>query len=124
MVYFQDGKEIAEPEEAGLYIIPTDGKHFEKVPVADKSILLFQVGEFGQLLSNDRIRATKHTVKKVQSGIERFTFALFYSANDDTVVNSISILTADARYADHKVADGSITAGQWQQASYARYRAK
>jgi isopenicillin N synthase-like dioxygenase len=122
--YFQEGEEIAEPEDAGLYIIPSDGEAFEKMPVTDKSILLFQVGEFGQLLSNDRIRATKHTVKKVKSGIERFTFALFYSAHDDTIVNSTSILTTDTRYANSKLADGTLTARQWNENSYARYRAK
>jgi isopenicillin N synthase-like dioxygenase len=83
-----------------------------------------ELGEFGQLISDDRIRATRHTVKKVKSGIERFTFALFYSANDATVVKSTSLLIADTRYADNQSPDGSITAAKWQEASYARYRAK
>jgi len=122
--YFRDGNEVDEPEEAGLYIKPTEGQEFEKINATDKSILLFQVGEFGQLISNDRIRATKHLVKKAKGGIERFTFALFYSAQDDVLIKPHSILTKDTRYAHHQLEDGSITYGKWQQASYERYRAK
>jgi isopenicillin N synthase-like dioxygenase len=122
--YFREDEEINEPEAAGLYVVPTGRKNFEKVQVTDKSILLFQVGEFGQLLSDDRIRATRHTVKKVKSGIERFTFALFYSANAATVVKSTSVLIADTRYAHNQSHDGSMTAAKWHEASYARYRAK
>lgn len=122
--YFQNGVEVDEPEEAGLYIVPTQGHQFEKVYATDKSILLFQVGEFGQLVSNDRIRATKHIVKKAFDGIERFTFALFHSASEETVVKSTSELISDARYRENQFADGSISYGHWQDASYARYRAK
>lgn len=45
--YFQAGQEVDEPEEAGLFIVPSHGNHFEKMRASDKSILLFQVGEFG-----------------------------------------------------------------------------
>lgn len=122
--YFRDGVEVEEPEEAGLYILPTHGKTFEKVPTPDKSILLFQVGEFSQLASNDRICATKHMVKKAKGNIERFAFALFHSAADDTVIHSTSILANDARYLENMSADKSIDYDRWQIASYARYRAK
>lgn len=122
--YFRQGEEINEPEEAGLYIKASNADHFEKINADDKSILLFQVGEFGQLVSNDRIKATKHFVKKANGEIERFTFALFYSAHDDAMIKSTSILTKDARYAENKTADGSITYKKWQDASYERYRAK
>jgi isopenicillin N synthase-like dioxygenase len=122
--YFLDGQPVAEPQDAGLYIIPTGRDQFEKVSVPDQSILLFQVGETGQLLSNDRIRATKHIVKKISQGMERYTFALFYSAEDDLVIRSTSHLTKDARFTDNQSVEGTVTAGQWQAASYARYRAK
>ncbi|MFN7098181.1 MAG: 2OG-Fe(II) oxygenase family protein, partial [Gammaproteobacteria bacterium] len=82
--YFCDGQEIDEPAEAGLYIKPTTGNDFKKIHANDKSILLFQVGEFGQFLSHDRIRATEHIVKKAKGSIDRYTFALFYSADDHT----------------------------------------
>ncbi len=85
--------------------------------------MLFQVGEFGQIASQDQIKATKHVVKKAKGSIERFTFALFYSATDDTVVNSKSELAQDSRYKENMAQDGSIRYGDWQAASYARYRA-
>ncbi|EKD54532.1 MAG: hypothetical protein ACD_60C00072G0001 [uncultured bacterium] len=122
--YFQEDKEIDEPSDAGLYIVPTNGHNFEKILVPDKSTLLFQVGEFGQLISNDKIMATKHTVKKAQGAIERFTFALFYSADDNTVIRSCSRLIKDTRYSENQFSDGSINYGKWQDASFARYRAK
>lgn len=119
--YFRQGKEIDEPEEAGLYIARGDSTQFEKINADDKSVLLFQVGEFGQLASNDRIVATKHIVKKAKGGIERFTFALFYSGDENTVIKSTSVLCNDARYQSH---DGSINYKTWEDASFARYRAQ
>lgn len=121
--YFRDGIEVEEPEEAGLYIVPTDGDEFKKIHASDKSILLFQAGEAGQLISNDQIKATKHIVKKAKGGIERFTFALFYNADKEFLINSTSILTKDARYLQNMSKDGSISYEKWEKASYERYRA-
>jgi isopenicillin N synthase-like dioxygenase len=122
--YFRDDKEIAEPVEAGLHIVPSNGHEYEKINAADKSILLFQVGEFGQLLSNDRIKATKHIVKKAAAGIERFAFALFYNADEKTVIKSDSILSRDTRYTRHQAKDGSISYKKWEDASFERYHAR
>ena len=122
--YFRDGVEIEEPEEAGLYIARDVDCEFEKIDVSDKSILLFQVGEFGQLISNDRIRATCHMVKKSCGGVERYSFALFHSAAEHVVIQSKSRLTEDARYKQNQLSDGSISYGKWEAASYERYRAK
>jgi len=122
--YFRSGEAVAEPEEAGLFIKPTDREGFEKIYADDKSILLFQVGEFGQLASHDRIQATKHFVKKARGGIERYTFALFYSAAGNTVVQSRSVLREDARYVGNRMGDGSIAYSAWENASFARYLAK
>ncbi|HSW70564.1 MAG TPA: 2-oxoglutarate and iron-dependent oxygenase domain-containing protein [Gammaproteobacteria bacterium] len=123
--YFRDGIEIEEPQEAGLYIVPTGEITFTGVK-ADPSILLFQVGEFGQLISNDQIRATQHCVKKAGAGIERFTFALFYifPAENSYRTISQSKLTHDERYARQKDAEGGLTYQQWADASYERYRAR
>ncbi len=120
--YFRDGIDVAEPEESGLFIKPTNSNDFIKINSADKEILIFQVGEFGQLATHDTICATKHLVKKARSNIERFTFALFFSTHHQVMINSRSILTKDSRYAENKHADGSICYGKWQDASYARYR--
>lgn len=120
--YFKDGKEVDEPEEAGLFIRPRDGSTFEKVRLTDKSVLLFQVGEFGQLALNDQIRATEHLVVKAKENIERFSFALFYSADANVSIHSSSELTKDARYSENVRQDGSIKYSDWEAASYARYR--
>jgi len=121
--YFSGGEEVDEPEEAGLYIFPTQGRNFEKIKAADKSILLFQVGEFAQLATHDQIRATKHLVKKAKGNIERYTFALFNSAGKNTLIYPQSELTQDPRYFEYKQTDGGLLYGKWEQASYARYRA-
>lgn len=121
--YFKDEQEIEEPLGAGLYIQPHDEHDFVKIQVNDPSTLLFQVGEFGQLLSNDRIRATKHFVKKAPPGIERITFALFYSAEYTHAVVSQSELIYDARYAMN-AENGRMTYQKWEQASLEQYRAR
>jgi isopenicillin N synthase-like dioxygenase len=120
--YFSDGIEIAEPEEAGLYIIPGNGEQFEKVNIPGKDILLFQVGEFGQLISNDEIKATKHLVIKVKGGIERYSFALFYSPNKNMMIESYSSLITDNRYRLNQVRR-RLSYDQWEKASFDRYRA-
>lgn len=121
--YFRQGEEVEEPQEAGLFIMPAYGNRFEKVFAADKSILLFQAGEFAQLATHDHIRATKHLVKKAWGEIERFTFALFYSADAKTKIYPQSLLTTDTRYTDNCSEDGSILYGNWEAASFQRYRA-
>lgn len=122
--YFEEGKLVPEPEEAGLFIRPPRGKTFHKVCAKDTSVLLFQVGEFGQLVSHDRIQATEHVVKKSLGGIERFTMALFVDAKPDTRCISTSTLVQDTRYADNRAEDGSVTYQQWGEASFARYLVK
>jgi isopenicillin N synthase-like dioxygenase len=121
--YFQDEHEVDEPKESGLYIAPSNGAEFEKIDTSDKSTLLFQVGEFGQLILNDRIKATQHKVAKSKHGIERYTFALFYSADDDMIIKSKSLLNQDLRYIKNQMPDGSISYKNWAEASYERYRA-
>lgn len=121
--YFRDGVEIEEPHDAGLFIMPHHANTFEKIQADDKATLLFQVGEFGQLLAHDRIRATQHKVKKAKGDIERYTFALFYGLEDSFMVTSHSTLTNDTRYAQNKLANGSVSFGDWSTASFARYRA-
>lgn len=122
--YFQNDIEVPEPEEAGLYIVPSHADHFEKINASDKSVLFFQVGEFSQLIMNDKIKATRHKVQKAKGNIERYTFALFYSAADDMVIHSNSILTKDERYQSNQSIDGKISYKDWEKASYERYRAR
>ena len=119
--YFQDGQEVPEPEEAGLFVRTPKSTVFEKVCAKDKSVLLFQAGEFGQLMSDDRMQATEHLVRKSFGGIERFTLATFVDVHAMTRCNSTSVLTQDTRYQVNRRADGSITYKEWGDASYARY---
>jgi isopenicillin N synthase-like dioxygenase len=121
--YYHDEIETLEPEEAGLFIVPTHSNQFEKIHSTNKDILYFQVGEFGQLISNDQIKATRHLVRKANGAIERFTFALFYSADDSTIIQSTSVLTQDDRYKLNQSPDGQISYEKWQKASFERYRA-
>jgi isopenicillin N synthase-like dioxygenase len=120
--YFMDGQEIEEPNNAGLYVLPTNSEDYFKVDASDKSILFFQVGEFAQLISNDRIKSTKHFVKNANEPIERLTFALFFNPNEDMIIKTQSQLIKDERYINNQFVDGSISYKKWADASYARYR--
>lgn len=120
--YFRDGQPIQEPDEAGLFIMPTGSDTFEKT-YADQSVLLFQTGEFGQIISNDHIRATRHIVKKAKGDIERYTLAIFLDPPNTLVTRSNSVLTQDERYQTNQNVEGDIEYGKWASASYERYLA-
>ncbi len=117
--YFAHGKAIAEPAEAGLFIKTTRDGMFKKIVADDPDVLLFQVGEFGQLMTDDAIRATEHRVHKAHGPVERYTMALFLNAPRDTVVHSFSELTNDSRYGG--IAGAPCSFGQWQERSFNRY---
>lgn len=121
-VYFANGKQIPEPEEAGLYIKTRRDGIFKKILVNDPNVLLFQVGEFGQLATNDGIKATEHCVHKAKGAIERFTMALFFDAPMDHVIHSYSELTQDARYGGDPGDPCSYR--HWHEASLQRYLVK
>ncbi|USN51272.1 MAG: hypothetical protein H6731_02375 [Myxococcales bacterium] len=120
--YYQNNSLVVEPEEAGLYVMPTSQASYEKIYAHDKSVCLFQVGQFGQLASNDKIKATKHFVKKSYENVERFTFALFFEPDKKTKITSHSVLALDSRYQDKQL-DGAITYQDWSCASFELYRA-
>jgi len=119
-VYFAGGKQIAEPPEAGLFVRTSEEVPFKKVPAEDFDVMMFQVGEFGQLLTNDAIRATEHRVHKAVGPIERYTLAVFYNAALDIPIRSKSVLTRDARYGNEEV----CTFRHWHEASFQRYLVK
>ncbi|WP_131782877.1 2OG-Fe(II) oxygenase family protein [Legionella gresilensis] len=121
--YFKDNEEVEEPKEAGLYILPHNSQHFEKVEIPHQDILLFQVGEFAQLLSHDRFTATKHMVKRAPAGIERFTYALFFSPAEKMSIKSASLLTKDLRYSENQTAEGYLQYKDWDNASLKLYQA-
>ena len=96
--YFSNGTAVAEPLEAGLFVKTSQDGIYRKVAADDPDVMLFQVGEFGQLVTNDGIRATEHRVHKATGPIERYTMALFNDAPMEAVIHSTSVLTKDARY--------------------------
>ncbi|MBP9842315.1 MAG: isopenicillin N synthase family oxygenase [Simkaniaceae bacterium] len=121
-VYFADGEQIPEPPEAGLCVRTSEAVPFKKVSAQDFDVMMFQVGEFGQLATNDGIRATEHRVHKAKETIERYTLAVFYSPPMDMPIYSHSILTNDSRYGAKS--GEPCTFRQWHEASLKRYLVK
>ena len=117
--YFTNGQAVPEPIEAGLFVKTTLEGIFKKVIADDPDVMMFQVGEFGQLATHDAIRATEHRVDKASGCIERYTMALFFEAPMDTVIHSFSELTKDSRYSGNPGDPCSYR--QWSQASFQRY---
>ena len=115
-VYFAEGKQIPEPLEAGLFVRTSETVPFRKVIADDLDVMMFQVGEFGQLARNDRIRATEHRVHKASGPIERYTLAVFFNGPLDVPIHSTSVLTNDARYGSQP-----CTYRHWNEASFQRY---
>ncbi|MCK4934999.1 MAG: isopenicillin N synthase family oxygenase [Simkaniaceae bacterium] len=121
-VYFIDGEQISEPSEAGLFVRTSKDEPFKKVPSVDLDVMVFQVGEFGQLATNDSIRATEHRVHKARGAVERYTLAVFYSAPMDIPIYSNSLLTNDTRYGAQS--GEPCTFRNWHEASFQRYLVK
>ncbi len=120
--YFMNGKAVPEPLEAGLFVSTTAKGIFQKVKADDPDVMLFQVGEFGQLVTNDAIRATEHRVHKAKGSVERLTMALFIIPHMDTVIYSSSELTEDARYGGKP--GEPCTYRRWHEESFKRYIVK
>lgn len=118
-VYFVNGEQVPEPKEAGLFVKSTKEKSFKKVAANNLDIMMFQVGEFGQLVKNDSIYATEHRVHKAEGPVERYTLAVFYNAPMDIPIHSTSVLTNDARYGEKT--GNSCTYRHWNEASLQRY---
>lgn len=120
--YFVDGQPTPEPIEAGLFVKTTREGLFKKVVANDPDVMLFQVGEFGQLITNDAIRATEHKVHKASGNIERYTLALFFDAPMQYTVHSHSELTSDSRYGSGP--GQPCTYQHWTEESFKRYIVK
>jgi len=121
-LYFANGKLIAEPPEAGLFIRISERSPFKKVSGDFFDVMMFQVGEFGQLVTDDGIRATEHCVHKAFGAIERYTLAVFFDAPMDIPIYSQSTLTNDTRYGAKR--GEPCTYRHWNEASFQRYLVK
>ena len=106
-VYIKDGKIVDKPEGTGLFIR-------DKEIDAPNDVLLFQVGEVAHLISDGKIIATDHYVKKAY-GVERITLATFMSPLDNYVIESNDHKEYDDRYKE------GITYGEWCEKSYKKY---
>lgn len=120
--YFVNGQAVPEPIEAGLFVRTKPGENFKKVVADDPDVMMFQVGEFGQLATNDAIRATEHRVHKASGCVERYTMALFFNANLESVIYSNSELTSDSRYGGNPGDPCSYR--RWHEESFNRYIVK
>lgn len=117
--YFKNGQRIAEPEEAGLFVRGANDTQFKKVASDNEEVLLFQVGEWGQLATDDRMKATEHEVHKpVDPTIERYTMAQFFGPTLDCLLESNSEVTQDSRWGGGK----ACAYKTWHFASIARYK--
>lgn len=120
--YFAEGQAIPEPMEAGLFVKAAQDGVFKKIVADNPDVLMFQVGEFGQLVTNDGIRATEHRVQKALGSVERYTMAVFFDAPMETVIRSSSELTKDARYGG--VPGEPCSYRTWHEATFNRYIVK
>ncbi len=118
-VYYKNGERVSRPEGGGLYI---EGK-----PVSPPTdIMLIQMGEVLELISNGAVRATDHYVGKpaVCDGCERFALALFLDPIGDFVIRCTNP-EVRAKYADRfPLSEDSITYEEWGNRSLAKYNPK
>jgi len=118
--YFTRGNCTSEPDEAGLFV--KVGEKYKKV-LADPEVLMFQVGEFGQLVTDDAIRATKHRVHKAHSKeVERYAMAVFFNPPMETIIHSYSELTQDDRYSGQ--AGDPCSYEHWNDETFKRFIVK
>jgi isopenicillin N synthase-like dioxygenase len=109
-VLFKDGERVAtSPAGSGLYV---RGENV-RVPAGT---MLFQMGEVAEMITDGKLTATDHLVKKAYGGFERFTLALFTDPPHDMIINT----TVKGKY-DDRYRPG-ITYAEWAQASFDKYR--
>lgn len=107
--FIKDGQVADQPEGSGLYV------RGQAVPIPS-DVLIFQVGETGELITNGTIVATEHLVKKAYGGYSRYAFAMFFDLPMDTVINS-TITKYNDRYKPN------MTYSEWTDAALSKYKA-
>jgi len=106
-IYLSDGEIVQQPINTGLVI---QGKEV----VVEKDIVLLQVGEAAELISNGKITATDHFVKKSPPGYERYTFVLFLDA-----APNVRIYSNITKYNDRYIP--GMTYHEWSLAPFKKY---
>lgn len=110
-LFYQDGNPVPKPKGSGLYIMGQ-----EISPPDD--VMMFQIGEVMELMSNGQVTATDHLVKKAYGGYERLTFAFFFDTPADISIDCDNPTVLE-KYKDRYIP--GMTFQQWSDASYAKY---
>jgi len=110
-VFFKNGQKAQKPEGSGLHILG-----LEISPPED--VLLFQIGECLELLSNGKTTATEHWVVKCHQGYERCTMAVFFNGPDEMEVYCSNPKVIE-KYGDRFIPGMSYK--QWGDRSFAKY---
>lgn len=103
-------------KKAGIPAIPPEGSGLEiqgKIVGIPEDAIAFQIGEVAQLVTNGRIKATDHAVRK-SFGHERFTPAVFINPARDAQIHS-TITDFDDRFENGMVFE------EWAQATYKKF---
>lgn len=79
-IYEKEGAIVSKPKGSGLYILD------KEISIPD-DVLIFQIGEVMELITDGAIRATEHFVKKAYDGYGRYTFAFFCDPPFDLRIN-------------------------------------
>jgi len=105
--YIKGDEIVQKPENCGLYVR-------DKSVSIPRDALIFQISEVAELLSNGLLTATEHYVKKAFGGVERFTFALFFSPEKNFKMHS-KLTKFEDRFKD------GMTFEEWEEASTKKY---
>lgn len=106
-VYFWKGERVPKPSGTGLFV------RGEEISAPD-DVLLFQIGEVAELITNGAVTATEHQVRKAVGDYERYNFALFISPLPDYKVES-TLTKYNDRFSP------GIHYKEWNQRSLAKY---
>ena len=107
-IFVKGGEIVSKPSNCGLYV------KGESVSFPN-DVLIFQIGETAQLITDGKITATDHYVKKAIGDYERYTMALFFDCDKE-----ISIYSSVTEYND-RFRQG-MTYGEWSEASFNKYK--
>jgi len=106
-VYYKNNEVVQKPKDCGLFI---NGKEISVSP----DILLFQTGESAELLTNGKVTATEHFVRKAYGGYERYAFALFFNCDKNHQIDS-TVTKYNDRFRP------GMTSGEWLETSLKKH---
>lgn len=112
-LFVRDGQPVKKPAGSGLHI-------YDWEVVVPDDVMMFQVGEAAELISDGKIKATPHHVKKAYGGLERFTLALFMDTPFEVEMRVSDPDNIDPEYKS-RFTQG-MTYGKWSEESYKRYK--